>query len=62
MSQRRVIAPRTMATHCWGGHLVLLEMTATDGIRATYRGTCDCGEEIKLQEVLTDDRHQEDKR
>lgn len=56
------IAPRCVKTNCWAGHPVELTMTATDGMRAMYRGTCKCGEEIKLQEVLTDDNDQKENR
>lgn len=60
MTNKRTIAPREMGSHCWGGHDVMLEMVATDGIRAMYRGTCSkCNEEIKITEVLKDERNEE---
>jgi hypothetical protein len=49
---KTIIAPRVIHVNCWAGHDVELTMTATDGIRAMYRGTCKCGEEIKIEEIL----------
>ena len=58
MSQKMTIAPRHISAYCWQDHLVVLEMTATDGMTATYRGRCHCGEDIKRMEVLRDERQE----
>ena len=59
MQRKMTIAPKHINSYCWQDHLVVLEMTATDGMMATYRGRCHCGENIKITEVLRDERNNE---